>query len=83
MTSLQKISKNIGNQKPVFSPSMSNCEIENKVETLNNLEGVEMGSFFYYSAASVLSDPNKIVAFLKMPPRAHLGWLTHLIGTPS
>lgn len=43
-----------------------------EVETLSNHEGVEIGSLFYYNVASVLSDLNKSVAFLKLPPEACL-----------
>lgn len=78
MTSLYDMAKSVGNPKPVFSPSQK--AIEDAVEILNKLEGVEMGSSFNYSAASVLSDPNKSVALLKMPPETRLGWLVHLIG---
>lgn len=80
MTSLQDVAKSVGNSKQVFSPSQK--AIEDAVDALNQLEGVAIDSLFYYSAASVLSDPNKSVAFLKMPPGARLGWLIHLVGSP-
>lgn len=49
------------------------------MEILNNLDRVEMGSMFYHSYAYVLSNPEKSVALLRMPPEVHLEWLTHLI----
>lgn len=74
------MAKSIGNPQSVFSPAQK--AIDDIEETLNNLEGVDMRSFFYYIAASVLSNPKKSVRFLKMSPEARLGWLIHLIGPP-
>lgn len=75
------MAKSVGNAKQVFSQSQK--AIEDAVAILDKLEGVEMGSLFYYSTAPVLFDPNKSIAFPKMPPEARLGWLIHLIGAPS
>lgn len=63
-------------QKPVTYFSQLQKAIEDTVETLNNLEGVELDSLFYYTAASVLFNSNKSVRFFNMPPKAHHGWLT-------
>lgn len=48
MTSLHDMEKSVGNPKPIFSPSEK--AIEDAVEILYKLEGVKMGSLFYYSA---------------------------------
>lgn len=58
MTSLQDMAKSVGNSNQGSSPSQK--AIEDAVDALNQLEGVEMGSLFYYSAAAVLSEPTPI-----------------------
>lgn len=45
------MAKSVRGQKPIFSPSQK--ATEDVVETLNNLEGAEMGSMFYYTVASI------------------------------
>lgn len=57
--------------------------IKDTVEALNNHKGVVVDSLFYYRAMFVLSCANKTIAFLKMAPKACVGWLIHLVGTPS
>lgn len=75
------MAKSVGNSKLVFS--LLQKAMEDAIETLNKLEEVEIESLFYNSAASILPDPNKSIAFLKMAPEACLGWLIHLTGAPT
>lgn len=57
----------------------SNKAIEDAIGILNNLDGVEVGSPFYYRRVVFLSDFGKNIAWLKMPPEARLGWLIHCV----
>lgn len=61
------------NQAPKTIVSSSDKANEDAIDILNNLDGVEVGSPFYYRYVVFLSDSGQSIALLKMPPEARLG----------
>lgn len=70
------------NQAPRAVISSSEKAIEDAIDILNKLDGVEVGSPFYYRCVVFLSYSGKSIALLKMPPEAQLRWLIHCVERP-